>query len=424
MYNDIPSSYIITDLKGTYTKNTFNGYKKTEVFTELKKNILSGNIEKSVLWGCELHCSNYTNVLYNKLVSIYIKEVNKANLKILPIVFNNLKYFQNNKKNVDLRNNQYFRNNISDLICLLTFSNKYKLPKLPKILSEDFNMKNNKSKMLSKNLNYIKHFIKPEDNKNIIIPISEIALNLYNKGISKSLENCLFWTSWIISYEKNFQKKNMKCALRHIKDIPVKLQNDFTWLLWEIILNISEYKHEYIQLLYKMYVFDFKKSTKTQKIDLIILAYMLIIDVVPNIDYDTPLILDSKNIDRIKIIANINYQYLDIILNKSLHIPKSINTITINTQSPYFSKEKFSTKNHMEQFNKPTITIKPIIKIQNKSKKTKKQNIISMEKTCKPTSIDKLHLDNYIPKPTPSKDTINNIFSLNNLINDTDKLII
>ena len=51
MYNDIPSSYIITDLKATYTKNTFNGYKKTEVFTELKKNILSGNIEKSVLWG-------------------------------------------------------------------------------------------------------------------------------------------------------------------------------------------------------------------------------------------------------------------------------------------------------------------------------------------------------------------------------------
>ena len=66
-------------------------------------------------------------------------------------------------------------------------------------------------------------------------------------------------------------------------------------------------------------------------------------------------------------------------------------------------------------------------KIQHKSKKTKKQNIISinkMEKTCKPTSIDKLNLDNYIPKPTPSKDTINNIFSLNNLINDTDKLII
>lgn len=425
MYNNIPSKYIITDLKNTtYKKTTFNGYKKTDVFNELTKNILSGNIEKSILWACELHCSHYTQTLYNKLVSIYIKHVNRANLKILPILFSNLKWLKNQHKTTDFRNNQYMRNNINDMVCLLTFSNKYKLPTFPKIVSEDFNMKNNKMKMISQNLDYIKHFLKADDDKNIIIPMSEIAHNLQNKGISKSFENCLFWTSWMMSYEQHFHKKKLVCASRNIKDIPVKLQNDFTWLLWDIILHLSKTQNDYIDLLYKMYRFDFKSSNKKQKLDFIIIAYILIIDASPAIDYNTPLIEDSKNINRIKIMANINYQYIDIVLNKSPQYSKQSNPTPPTIQySPLFSKDRFSNQNHMEQFNKPPITHKTTrkpapTKIQHTQSTTKIHKTIHKEPT-----LNKIQLDDYIPKTSKHMGIDKNVFSLKKLIKDTDQII-
>ncbi len=51
MYNSIPKQYLIVDSRTAkdFKVKTFNGYKKSQVFTEMQKNILSGNIEKSVL---------------------------------------------------------------------------------------------------------------------------------------------------------------------------------------------------------------------------------------------------------------------------------------------------------------------------------------------------------------------------------------
>ena len=48
-------------------------------------------------------------------------------------------------------------------------------------------MKNNINRILSKDLNDVQIFIKKNDPKNLIIPISEILLNLKHVGISKSL---------------------------------------------------------------------------------------------------------------------------------------------------------------------------------------------------------------------------------------------
>ena len=83
------------------------------------------------------------------------------------------------------------RNHIHNLIALITFSPKNKLPKLPKISPEDFNMKNHRKNLLTKNLNNIQFYLKKNDNKNIIIPLSEIYLNLKRTSMSISLENCL-----------------------------------------------------------------------------------------------------------------------------------------------------------------------------------------------------------------------------------------
>ena len=81
--------------------------------------------------------------------------------------------------------------------------------------------------------------------------------------------------------------------------------------------------------------------------NIIILAFIIIIDPFPKIVYSkTQLDLNDKIMCN-KIIANINYQYLDVTLNKN----KTMNIKTLNEApfprkktlyvSPFFSKEKF-----------------------------------------------------------------------------------
>ena len=359
MYNSIPKKFLVTDLriKKDFNKKTFNGYKKNQVFSEFQKNILSGNIEKSILWCSELHCSGYLTQIYDKLLSIYLKEINKSNLKLIPIFLHNYKILikktEKCKDLLFLRNDQFFRNNINDLVCLITFSTKYKLPKLPTITSEDFNMDNNKNKMLSQNLNYIQQFIKENDNKNIIIPLSEIALNLKKIGLSKSLENILFWLSWIMTYEKNFHKGYINCHSRKQTNVNLKFYNDYVWIIWELVMDISD--NEYIKYLYELFKLDFTKSKKRRKIDLLIIAFIIIIDPQPKIDFNKSLIDSDKNKIRIKIISNINFQYLDIVLNNDPEILKKKleSYVTKNKiESPFYSKESF--KNNHDYLNKTT----------------------------------------------------------------------
>ena len=419
MYNCLPKEYSIEDSRKIkdFKSKTFNGYKKNEVFSELQKNILSGNIEKSVLWATELHCSGNIEQLIDKLFYLYIKEINKANLKILPIFIKEFKRLSITKEKyndiLDLRNDQYTRNHLHNLICLITFSSKYKLPKLPTISSEDFNMDNNKSKLLSKNLNDIQEFIRKDDHKNIIIPVSEILLNLKKVGISKSFENCIFWLSWIFTYEKNYHKGYISCSPRKRESVNPKYLNDFTWILWDILLSISN--NTFIQNLHELYIMDFTKSKKRKKLDLIIIAMSIIINPYPKIDFNKLVIEPEKNKIKNKIVSCINFQYLDIVLNNKPEIlNKKLNKFPKQVYrkelSPMFSKEKYK-YNDIElvinQFRKNDEK-KPVSKkslsnsnkINRKSKKRKSKNNILKE----------------IKKKKRIKNTINN--SSNNL---TDK---
>ena len=365
MYDTIPKEFLIVDLKkNDFKKKTFNGYKKSELFSELEKSILSGNIEKSILWLTELHCSGYLENISNKLLLIYFKHINKANLNIIRILVHfNTKIINKIKNNdqLSLRNDQFIRNNIHDLLCILTFSPKYKLPKLPNIKAEFFNMENNKNRLLSKNLDNINQFIKNADDKNIIIPLAEILENIKNKGLSKSLENCLFWLNWILIYEKNFHNGYILCTTRPQEDINSKFLNDFTWILWDIFFKYST-NTDYLKDLFILYKQDFKKSKKRQKIDIIILALLILIDPQPKIK-DTLLISPEHYITKTKIIANINYQYLDITQNKEKHQKLVLNKGFSNLYSPLFSNEKFLENNVdqvLEKYIKPDVSIKKV----------------------------------------------------------------
>ena len=419
MYNNIPKQFEIHDkrISKDFDKKTFNGYKKTDIFKELLKNILSGNIEKSILWATELHCSGYTNIIYDKLFNIFTKEINKANLSIIDLFINDFLLLKKRtelyNQSIDLRNDQFVRNHITNLVCILTFSPKFKLEKLPVINPEDFNMKNNINRILSKDLNDVQIFIKKNDPKNLIIPISEILLNLKHIGILKSLENLLFWLNWIIIYEKNYHNGYIKCDIRKIDNIESKYLNDFTWIIWEILLKISH--NEYINKLYTLYKFNFNKSKKKKKIDLIIIAFILIVNPYPHIDFNKTILDTTQHSIKNKIISNINYQYYDINFNNSPNIlDKKINQSSnlnnnLKIQNPLFSKTSFcQDKNTSKYLEKFTNQSKNNIKI-NKSINNLKMNINQTDinhtlvKKIENSPDSNINLDDFISKPKDNK---------------------
>lgn len=380
MYDFIPKQFLILDSKKKtdFKVKTFNGYKKSEIMSELEKTILSGNIEKATLWLTELHCSGYLSQIINRLLNIYFKHINRANLKLIPIIFNtyiNIKTKIEKNDELSLRNDQFVRNHIHNLLCFYTFSSKYKIPKLPNIKPESFNMLNNKHILIAKNLDKINFFIKNADDKNIIIPLAEIIENINNKGISKSLENCLFWLNWLYIYEKNTKEGYISCNTRSQEDINEKFYTDYNWIIWEILLKYSD-NNIYIPLLFKLYKIDFQKSKKKQKLDIIILAILIIIDPLPKIENNI-LIQDNYYINKTKIISNINYQYLDINNNKEKGHEIVQNTIFEKKYSPLFSKEKYS-KNHSD-IALNNYTSKSV------KKKNKQQSIIEKKNIKKKT---------------------------------------
>ena len=409
MYDTIPKEFLIQDGKklNDFKTKTFNGYKKSDIVSELEKNILSGNIEKSILWLTELHCSGYINLISIKLMSFYFKHINKANLNIIPILLRFRDQVKNKIKNNDplsLRNDQFLRNNFHNIICILTFSPKYKLIKLPAIKPEFFNMKNNQNRILSPNLDAINLFIKNADDKNIIIPLAEILENIKNPGLSKSIENSLFWLNWILIYEKNFHKGYIICTTRTQTDVNPKFFNDFTWILWDIFFKFSD--SPFLQDLFKLYKDDFKKANKRQKIDIILLALLIIIDPQPKIK-ETELISDENYRTKTKIIANINYQYLDITNNWESEQGELYSNNFKKLYSPLFSNEKFPTNNL-------DISVEKYVKKEVKEtiKKTKKQEQRTIQKNKKLENhnfmVNQAYNDVDMvrvlkPKPTPTK---------------------
>ena len=385
-----------------FKKTTFCGYKKNKVINALKKSILLGNIEKSSLWATELHISGYTKQLYNIILDTYIKDINTANIQLLPIIYYDYMKMQNNKiKNcLYLRNHQYSRNHIHNLIVYLTFSPKSKLHKLPKIKPEDFNIQVMKNHMISTNRNIIETYISVYDNKNIIIPILEIYTNIIQKNNAKSLDNSLYWLSWLCTYEKKFHKGYIQCHSRLSKRITEKESRDFIWILWTIFFDVTKndtYKHKYVHYLFNIFTKNYKHTQKSKKIHIIILVLSIIIDPHPHINYNKHIISDIHNSTRIKIIANINYQYIDIQNNT----PNNLYEIVADQYKQYKQindKNKNSTEhNSIFSQNKPTINVNLNKVIENIDKRNGcKKKIEKNKQTYTQTTLKKTIID--IPK--------------------------
>ena len=110
-----PSETLIIS-NNKYGKKTITGYKKTDVKKKLEQSIHKKEIELSIMWCTELHCSGCIKDIFNIIIK------NAGELIDSPTIYFMIdKYLDkydiiNNlfKKSIDTRNNQEVRNFLID----------------------------------------------------------------------------------------------------------------------------------------------------------------------------------------------------------------------------------------------------------------------------------------------------------------------
>ena len=89
--------------------------------------------------------------------------------------------------------------------------------------------------MVSKNLSLVRKYLHSADNKNIVIPLSEIITLLTVHYIKGREQKIIYWISWLLEYEKVFHKGNLEIGFRDVPGIENKYTKDFLWIIWKML---------------------------------------------------------------------------------------------------------------------------------------------------------------------------------------------
>ena len=269
----IPIDYRIIDNRSIkdFSKKTFSNYLVKDVLTVLNKSLLACKVEESCNWTMELLISGLYDKFWEKIFSIFFKNIN-INNPILPcFIFKRydkfLTYLEKYDNILELRNNQVIRNMFCEICCVICNSVKTKTLIFSKIKENDFNMSYLTTKMKADRDSYINDKIKYGDPSEMKIIMNEFNYCL----ISKNYELCNYWLSWVFEFEKKNTKKNnlYVCGFREIENIDNKYKNDVCWFIWEILikesLKLNDVSSSNIHALYSFYKKDFKLAQKSKK---------------------------------------------------------------------------------------------------------------------------------------------------------------
>ena len=315
MENKYKVSYNIEDLPKNFT---VLDNMKSKCLTQLTKNLTQKNCEEAINLAIELNFSGHSDLVINKIIDFYIKNINLAQPRGILYIAEFYKYYNDKYDKKDRKNNklllindQIIRNFISTLISLICGSNQRKILSLIKITNGDFNFKNKKQPLVSKNLDLVSKYLHKLDNKNIIIPLSEIISLFICHYINEREQKIIYWISWLIEYEKVFHKGNLDIHYRDVIGIENKHTKDFLWIIWKMlkdsVKNTDSLK--YINSLEEIYKYNFTPGSRKKKIPLLILAILIYINPMPRLR--TPIRpIESQLFKKIQyetLVANIKY---------------------------------------------------------------------------------------------------------------------
>ena len=276
--------YIIKDKRTIdhFKEETFSGFKKRDVFSELFKSIESGKIENACFWITECIISGYILQLFEKIIIFSSKIIHINNPTLPQFLLTKYVTFQSSTNHITkkedflhLRNTQSIRNLCFDLVTTLCTSSKQKrYDKYPKIKPDtDFNFSILKTKLIATLHCIPSHILRFTDPEELRIVINELIYNLKNN--MGSYNRVCYWIAWIFEWEKKQKKQNGSWEIeeRDIQDIPGKYKKDVVWLIWETILEEANSRDEMTKLqilsLYKLFKLNYTSGKRNSRIPII-----------------------------------------------------------------------------------------------------------------------------------------------------------
>ncbi len=281
---------------------TYLGYKKTAAFAELKKNIMSGLLDKALFWAVEIDISGAAARMYENLCQLAANEINITNPNLPSLLFEayqirfNLVKDEKRPEDMLFHDYQILRNHLVQLVAVLTLSPKAKLAKVDTWKKDQsMDLLAVKDRMRRKNLNEITDIVKINDQKDVYIPLNEIDWSINSsKNVSQAKSHFLYWLGWLVEMEKRFPNKQY-CANREVPDVPDNCLGHCAWPIWQIIFKRLEEGDSGMGLknsvvaLYKLFRTGYSKAKRKTRLCYLIYAAQLIIGSIPVIDFSTPL---------------------------------------------------------------------------------------------------------------------------------------
>lgn len=309
----IPNEYVINDTRDIkeLNKKSFSGYEIKTVVSALSKCLMECKIEETVNWAIELLISGHVEKLWEKIFSIYLKNININNPKLPNFLYKRYSRFvelklrytgsslqsggtksRNTVAYLSLRNSQIVRNLICEICVVICNSTKLKAIVVPKIKLTDFDSNYIKTKLVASSPTIINDKLKFGDPEELRIPLNEFNFCIK----TRKWELILYWLAWIVEWERRNTKKDRYyiCGYRKIDGVDTKYCTDIIWMIWEIIIKEAVYLKDseaslQIYSLFKLYKYDFKPTKKPKRIYFIVNAlkyftemYSFKQDIIPN----------------------------------------------------------------------------------------------------------------------------------------------
>lgn len=311
------------------SKVTVSGYNKNEVVSKMFDRIKVHDVHKANLWAAELVCSGHLEFVVNKLIVFMSTEVHIHNPK-LPLVFcealDKLKVAPGCDV-LRMRNVQTARNSLAHIVTLLCLSTK-KLQSLPKIGELDFEIDYLTSKLMSRSTTMADQILRPEDPKDLKVSINELATHIVlRRRCCKDRFSLLtrdagkldpaYWLSWLVEWDKHMSSRRMKdieykCASRKELAADDKTANDCVWVIWELILRLSDtFEHDIssrcIHALHTLYKHDFTRGKKNERKHLLMHAISYLC---APVDWGRKVEIDKPRLYRA--VAYVNFVYAEV----------------------------------------------------------------------------------------------------------------
>lgn len=391
-----------------FKTQTFGGYNKSQVNSNLDKAILDGKIEVAVQMAFQLFFSGIVDQLWDKLYSLVAKNISIQNPKIPKYLYDRLQKWKkittNNKFKKDniflLRNHSEMRNMLVEMVVILCLSKKRKVDTGKKIKKTDFIIDNFKKNLEAPNTDIIDKVGKRGDPSEIRIAINEFGYHI----IKGNMHKIIFWLNWVIEWDRMNKKKYTRydCASRHIEGVDSKYHTDVIWLIWDVLnltkniklnnhdVNYKQNTNSQIAFLWKLFIYNYSSGSRTRKLPIIIWSINYLINFIDwKIDLiDRPHILFQSLLNIDKMIINMKSQQV----NKGYMNDRIMNVVV---QNNYMIPEKHKQYNAYKVQKEKEKKQKELEKFQRekeKEAKKKKIDVETMNKLNTLNEIDKVNI--------------------------------